>query len=55
MDFSSLIDGKFKWVLQGKCPFSRFILLEALEDKSAESVCLVLKKWFGQIGLPAKL
>jgi hypothetical protein len=55
MDFSSLFDGKFKWVLQGKCPFSRYILLEAAKDKSAELICAVLKKWFGQFSLPAKL
>jgi hypothetical protein len=55
MDFTSLSDGKFKWVLQGKCPFSRYILLEALEDKFAELVCAILKRWFGQFGLPAKL
>jgi transposase InsO family protein len=55
MDFSTLSDGEFKWVIQGKCPFLRYILLDALEDKTAESACVVLKKWFGQIGLPAKL
>jgi hypothetical protein len=55
MDFSSMADGDFKWILQVKDPFSRYIWLYALKDKSAASVCAILKIWFGQNGLPTKL
>ena len=55
MDFRSLADGEYKWIIQLKCPFSRYVWLKALVDKSAPSVCEILEEWFGQNGLPAKL
>ena len=55
MDFRSLADGDYKWIMQLKYSFSYHIWLKALVDKSAPSVCEILEEWFGQNGLPAKL
>jgi hypothetical protein len=55
IDFSSMADRDYKRILQIKDPFSRYIWLYALKDKSADTVCTILKTWFGQNGLPAKL
>ena len=38
MDFSTTPDGKYNWIIQGKDPFSQYVLLEALEDKKASSI-----------------
>ena len=48
MDFRSLADGEYKWIIQLKCPFSRYVWLKASVDKSAPSVCEILEEWFGQ-------
>jgi hypothetical protein len=42
MDFWAAADGKYKWILQVKCPFSRYIWLYALKDKTAALVCEAL-------------
>jgi hypothetical protein len=55
MDFRSTADGEYKWILQVKCPFSRYIWLYPLKDKSAPSVCEMMIVWFGQNGLCSKL
>ena len=44
IDFSTILDKTFNQIIQGKCPFLYFVLLEALEDKIAELVYAVLKK-----------
>jgi len=38
MDFQSLADGWFKWILQIKDIFSQYIWLYALEDKTAKAI-----------------
>ena len=52
MDFRSLADGRFKWILQIKDTFSRYIWLYALEDKGAEAVFAIVVVWLGQNGYP---
>jgi hypothetical protein len=52
IDFQSLADNSFKWVLQIKDTFSRYIWLYALEDKSSKSVAKALSEWLGQNGNP---
>jgi transposase InsO family protein len=52
IDFRSLADNSFKWVLQIKDTFSRYIWLYALEDKSSKSVAKALLEWLGQNGNP---
>ena len=47
IDFWSLADNSFKWVLQIKDTFSRYIWLYALEDKSSKSVAKALSEWLG--------
>ena len=55
MDFRAEADGEYKWILQIRCPFSRYVWLYALKDKSAPAVCAILVKWFGDNGLCSKL
>jgi len=55
MDFRSQADGEYKWVLQIKDTFSRYIWLYALIDKSALSVIAVLLVWLGQNSYMSKL
>jgi len=55
MDFRSQADGEYKWVLQIKDTFSRYIWLYALIDKSAPSVMAVLLVWLDQNGYMSKL
>jgi transposase InsO family protein len=55
MDFRSQSDGEYKWILQIKDTFSRYIWLYALKDKSAELVMDALVQWFGQNGSCSKL
>jgi hypothetical protein len=43
MDFRSKLDGDFKWILQVKDPFLRYIWLYALKDKLAALVYAILK------------
>jgi hypothetical protein len=42
IDFQSLADGQFKWILQIKDTFSRYIWLYPLEEKTAKAVYNVL-------------
>jgi hypothetical protein len=55
IDFSTTPDGKYNWIIQGKDPFSRYVLLDALEDKQASSVADIIKQWIGIIGNPRRL
>ena len=55
MDFQAMADGDYKWILQKKDPLSRYIWLDALEDKTAAGVCQKLIKWFGENGYSRKL
>ena len=55
MDFRAEANGEYKWILQIQCPFSRYVWLYALKDKSALAVCAILVKWFGDNGLCSKL
>ena len=55
IDFLSMANSNFKWILQVKDLFSCYIWLYTLTNKSAPTVCAILKIWFGQNGLPAKL
>jgi hypothetical protein len=55
MDFRAMADGNYKWILQKKDPLSRYIWVDALEDKTAGRVCQNLIKWFGENGHPRKL
>jgi hypothetical protein len=52
INFKSLANNLFKWVLQIKDTFSRYIWLYVLEDKSSESVAKALAEWLGQNGNP---
>jgi hypothetical protein len=55
MDFRSMADSEYKWILQKKDPLSRHIWVDPLKDKLAASVCENLMKWFGENGYPWKL
>jgi hypothetical protein len=52
MDFRSLADGRYKWILQVKDTFSQHIWLYALEDKGSEEVYNAIVDWIGQNGNP---
>jgi hypothetical protein len=52
MDLRGTPDGEYKWILQMKDHFSRFIWVYALKDKSSASVGKILKEWFCQNGYP---
>ena len=55
MDFSTTPDGNYNWVIQGKDPFNKFVLLDGLEDKTAMSVAIVVERWMGIIGRPRRM
>jgi hypothetical protein len=44
MDFRSLADIEFKWILQVKDTFSQYIWLYALIDKSSKEVVKCIKQ-----------
>jgi hypothetical protein len=52
MDFRSLSDGEYSWILQIKDTFSRHVWLYALKNKSSEEVRNALMHWIGQNGHP---
>jgi len=52
MDFRSLANGRYKWILQVKDTFSRYIWLYALEDKGSKEVYIIMTPWIGQNGNP---
>jgi len=55
MDFRGNPDGKYKWILQIKDHFSRFVWLFAMENKESETVAAILIVWFHGNGYPCKL
>jgi hypothetical protein len=55
MDFRGDPDGEYKWILQIKDNFSRFVWLFALKDKASATICTVLITWFFMNGYPAKV
>lgn len=52
MDFRSLSDGEFKWILHIKDTFSRHVWLYPLKDKSSKEVRDALVLWIGDNGHP---
>jgi hypothetical protein len=55
MDFRAMANRKYKWVLQVKCLFLRYIWLYALKDKTAALVCVIITRWFSKNKLSLKL
>jgi hypothetical protein len=52
IDFRSLADGRYKWILQVKDTFSQHIWLYSLKEKSSKDVYNVVVEWLGQNGNP---
>ena len=52
IDFQSLGNNEFKWILQIKDTFSWYVWLYTLKDKSSEKVRNALAGWLGQNGNP---
>jgi hypothetical protein len=55
MDFTGNPDGDYKYVLQMKDHFSRFVWAYALKDKAAATIADILRPWFKVNGYPLKL
>jgi hypothetical protein len=55
IDFTTIPDSNYNWVIQGKDPFSKYILLEGLPDKTAKSVANIIECWIGIIGRPWRI
>jgi hypothetical protein len=51
MDMRLNPDGEYKWILQIKCHFSRYVWLSALKDKGSEGVAIVFSIWLAFNGL----
>ena len=54
IDFKVLADGEYKYILQIKDTFSRYIQLFPLKNREAEDVAEVLDIWLGGNGYPCK-
>jgi hypothetical protein len=54
MDFRSNPDGNYKWILQMKDHFSRFVWIYAMKDKESVTVGRILRNWFYTNGNPKK-
>jgi hypothetical protein len=52
MDMWATKDSDYAWIAQLKDPFSRYIWLYPLKNKSSAEVAAVLKLWFGANGHP---
>jgi transposase InsO family protein len=52
MDFRTDCDGDYKWIIQVKDHFSRYVWLFALYEKDSEEVTAHLKQWIGAFGEP---
>jgi hypothetical protein len=48
MDFTSIPDHDFQWILQIKDTFSKYIWLVLLKNKRSETVAKAIKAWIGQ-------
>jgi hypothetical protein len=55
MDFRTAPDKEFKWILQIKDTFSKYIWLIPLPDKEAETVAEAIEIWIGQNGRARRL
>jgi hypothetical protein len=55
MDFRTVPDQEFKWILQIKDTFSKYIWLIPLPDKEAETVANAIEIWIGQNGRARRL
>jgi len=55
MDFRGNPDGEYKWILQIKDHFSRFVWLFAMKDKESATVEGILEGWFFSNRYPIKL
>ena len=55
MDFNTTLDSNYNWIIQGKDPFSQYVLLEPLEDKKASSIAAIIERWIGIIGRPWRM
>ena len=47
MDFTSIPDHKYNWILQIKDTFSKYVWLILLLDKGSETVAEALEIWIG--------
>jgi hypothetical protein len=52
MDFRSLADRHYKWILQVKDTFSRYTWLYPLLNKGSKEVHNAIVQWIGQNGNP---
>jgi hypothetical protein len=50
IDFQTLGDSEFNWILQIKDTFSRYIWLYALKDKSSKEVWNAIAHWIRENG-----
>jgi len=55
MDFTSIPDHDFQWILQIKDTFSKYIWLVPLKDKRSETVAKAIEAWIGQNGRARRL
>ena len=55
IDFISIPDHEYNWILQIKDTFSKYIQLIPLPDKRAETVAEALDIWIGQNGRARRL
>lgn len=52
VDFRTKAGGKYKWLLQIKDHFSRFVWLQALKQKEAVQVAERMAIWYGESRYP---
>ena len=55
MDFTSILDQEYNWILQIKDTFSKYVWLVPLLDKRVETVAEALGIWIGQNGRARRL
>ena len=55
MDFTSIPDHEYNWILQIKDTFSKYVWLVPLPDKGSETVAEALEIWIGQNGRARRL
>ena len=52
IDLRTIADKKYNWIMNVQDHYTKFCMLEALEQKTAINVARVLYKLFGQYGVP---
>jgi len=55
MDFTSIPDHEYNWILQIKDTFLKYVWLVPLPDKGSETVAEALEIWIGQNGRAQQL